>query len=496
MSRRAANSRLRDNFADIVRAQALEALDLARESIHDTDVVDAVRGMVERIREEAQSLAQDHVEIAASRALRAMGTPTALASLEELVEVCQGPVGYSHILRPVAVMVPPEALQSTRVQSQNVASAVRLVPDIESLERVAKAEKLGAVWMPSGQLHGLEGGRGHELAGVPLYVYDEDDNLPSRLLAARLGAVGFLPAPLVLRDAIRLVREDASRVSSPPWRVILVDRTDTAGDGLATALGSDDVQVHALRGGFRLLEALDEVVPDVLVVATQLDGVSTPDLLAVLRAHARYSNIPIVMLATANETVRISPQPMAILRRSDPHALLRRQLLDVADRCARMRALRDTDPSTGVFTELALLRAADFAVASARRNPVPVTAVRVEVPDLMAVRRTDGHGAAERLLRIVAWAIRDRLRTVDAVGRMGPTGFAAILNRCSARRAQSRMQEIRDAMEEDLRAFSNGTPPRVVFGHTDTASGREDLLLRAEQIVLRAVSSGVPTLVG
>lgn len=495
MPPRPASRQLNARFADIVRRQATDALDLARDNLHDPDVVDAVRAMLERIREEAASLSQAQVENAASRAVRSLGTPHAITTLEDLADTCAAPSSCTHLLRPVAVLVDPDDLHRARMQAQNVASALRLVGDVDALLRAARAERLGAVWMPSGQLHALEDGRSGELSGVALYVYDDDDNLPSRLLAVRLGAAGFLTSPLNLKDAVRIVRDDAARITAAPWRVILVERTDMPADGFAQAIASDDLHVTALRGGFRLLETLDDVVPDILILSTQLDGVSTEDLLAVLRAHHRFNSVPVILLSATNETIRVVPPPVAVLRRSEPHLLLRRQIVEVAERTARMRAMREIDPSTGVLTDVALLRAADIAIANARRNPAPVTAVRIELPDLPAIRRSEGHGVAERILRAVGVALRDRLRTVDAIGRMGTTGFAAILSRCSARRAQARLHEIRDLIDGDIRA-EHPIPVRMVFSFTDTASGREDLLLRADQLVSKAVASGVDSLVG
>ncbi|MFZ5475486.1 MAG: GGDEF domain-containing protein [Myxococcota bacterium] len=490
---RAHSDRLQSNFADVLRRQALEATELALEAQRDPDVREALTEMLARVRDTARALALESVEQAAATAARSVEEGNhAVDAVERLLEECRALEGIAPVLRPVIVVAAsPDNDARLRAQSEGLAVSVQVVHTAEEALRRARRESPAALVLPDSQVEAARQAGG-ELRGLPIYAYGDSDDLEARLRAARAGATGFLPFPLELRDAIPRIRHRLTGDSPAPFRVLLVDPDHDGSAALSAVLADDDVQVAALTDGAWLLAALDEAIPDLIVLSLQLASPAAVDLVQVLRGHHRFGDLPRLLLADSpqDELRALFVDADAVIRRDTDVAILRTRIRAILERSRRERLLRAVDLSTGALTRAALLRAADREIATVRRTKATLAVARVDIEHALELRGEYGAAAVDAGLRHVAAALRGELRETDLVGHLGANGFAALLPACPADKARERLAGVRERYAARVADDPRLAGTALVTGVADTTDGVEDVLLRADRDLLLQRSRG------
>lgn len=126
----------------------------------------------------------------------------------------------------------------------------------------------------------------------------------------------------------------------------------------------------------------------------------------------------------------------ALVRRKQLHDALRRNLLDGLQAAV-------TDPLTGLFNR----RYVDHHLARmSEQSAVAGSALAVMMIDIdhfKAINDTYGHAAGDRVLVALAARLRDNLRAVDLVARIGGEEFLIAMPRTSARQAQGAADRLR-----------------------------------------------------
>jgi diguanylate cyclase (GGDEF)-like protein len=96
------------------------------------------------------------------------------------------------------------------------------------------------------------------------------------------------------------------------------------------------------------------------------------------------------------------------------------ELLGDAERLAR------TDALTGLANARAFVERLRQEVARAQRDHTPLCLAYVDIDNFKAVNDAHGHAAGDELLRTVAQAIRETVRTSDVEARLGGDEFAVL----------------------------------------------------------------------
>ena len=483
--------RLHLQIGEVLRQQAAEAVHLAREVRRDPDLLDALEDMVGRVRDTARTLGLAHVERAALRGIRGLSTPERVELLEELLDTCAGGLHSTPILRPVVVVCTPENTESLRHTASQLATAIRVVPDIATAAAAASAEDAAAVLVPVACIGDLAVEKKGPFRDRLLLVYGPEGDLPARLAAARLGAVQYQPEPLDLRSAVREVRSRIAAWRTTPWRVLLGDRTEERVQQLAGAIASQEIAPVTAVGGFKFLSALDRYSPDLLVIGLPMDGIPGPELAAMLRTHHRFATIPRIFVRDPEAP----PPPIAgghgVIDRNARPEVFRARVLGLLDERRRERAMREYDDMTGAISQAAILNSADREVARTRRRGDPLTAVRFDLDDALELTRRAGSIAADGAMRLLAHTIQVCVRDSDHLGVVGSFGLLLLMPSCTIPLARERIDDIKRRFAMVVQGDSRIAGTTFSYG---VAEGPDDLLLRAERQLLRArgLVEGVP----
>ncbi len=154
-----------------------------------------------------------------------------------------------------------------------------------------------------------------------------------------------------------------------------------------------------------------------------------------------------------------------------------------------------TDYLTGVFNRRHFTELVERELAKAIRYRQPLSLLMIDIDHFKSVNDTWGHHSGDIVLQKVAHLIRDTLREVDILARMGGEEFAAVLVETNTEQAMEVAQRLRTAIAASAIDLPAGQPVQITVsiglarlaGQDNTL---ENLLRKADQALYRAKQSG------
>ena len=192
------------------------------------------------------------------------------------------------------------------------------------------------------------------------------------------------------------------------------------------------------------------------------------------------------------EFLSLSLRAKALIRRKQQHDRLRATV-----RSGLHAAI--TDPLTGLYNRryLAphLAKMADQAAASGREFAV----MMLDIDHFKAINDTYGHAAGDRVLIQIADRLRENLRAIDLVTRVGGEEFLVAMPRTSVRQAKLAADRLRRMVNNTPFALGTSCPPINVTISVGVAVSNDDVMVKtavaelcdcADQALYAAKSAG------
>ncbi len=124
--------------------------------------------------------------------------------------------------------------------------------------------------------------------------------------------------------------------------------------------------------------------------------------------------------------------------------------------------LARTDSLTGALNSRAFAERLQFSLALCGRDGKPVTLAYVDLDNFKRINDLQGHGAGDRVLKIVAKTLLDTTRRTDAVARVGGDEFALLLPNTDLAGAQSVISKLEQSLREKM--HSGNSPVTCSIG--------------------------------
>lgn len=333
-----------------------------------------------------------------------------------------------------------DAAVLAEVERMGRASLVRVVTARTVDEAVAAAK---GQWLDGALLHvhlgGPRGGfaaaarlRGEEgLESLPVAFYSADGALEHRVEAAHAGASQYLPRPFSEGDFSGAVGRLVAARRPERARVLVVDDDAEALRALTQALSGERVEVVGLSDPYRLLEALAEHRPDLLLLDVEMPGPSGFDLCRIVRSMPEWQELPVFFITAhlALEFRLAAFQAGADDYLSKP--VLREELrARVHARLERARLTRERterDALTGLLLRRPFLEALRVRHGEAVRQERPLAVCFLDVDHFKHVNDTYGHLAGDRVLARLGRLLATRFRKEDVRCRWGGEEFVVAL---------------------------------------------------------------------
>ncbi|MXS82966.1 diguanylate cyclase [Nitrosomonas oligotropha] len=273
------------------------------------------------------------------------------------------------------------------------------------------------------------------------------DAMAYRLGAVRAGGVAYFTKPInstELIDQLDLIT--ASQIQEP-FRVLIVDDSQTILAYHATILEQAGMLVKTVVEPLKLLGALNDFNPDLILMDLYMPGCNGVELARVIRQIDGFLSTPIVYLSSEND---FNTQAEAMSLCGDDFLVkpigaghLVSAVTTRATRARFLRSLMIHDGLTGLLNHTAIKEELAREVIRSSRLSSPLSLAMVDIDFFKKVNDTYGHAAGDRVLKSLARLLKQRLRETDIVGRYGGEEFAVIMNDTDAASAAKVIDEIR-----------------------------------------------------
>jgi len=273
------------------------------------------------------------------------------------------------------------------------------------------------------------------------------DDMAYRLGAVRAGGVAYFTKPInstELIDQLDLIT--ASQIQEP-FRVMIVDDSQTILAYHATILEQAGMLVKTVAEPMNLLQALNDFNPDLILMDLYMPSCNGIELARIIGQIDGFLSTPIVYLSSEND-FNTQAEAMSLcgddfLVKPIDAAHLVAAVTTRATRARFLRSLMIHDGLTGLLNHTAIKEELAREVVRSNRLNSPLSFAMVDIDFFKKVNDTYGHAAGDRVLKSLARLLKQRLRETDIVGRYGGEEFAVIMTDTDATSAAKVIDEIR-----------------------------------------------------
>jgi diguanylate cyclase (GGDEF)-like protein len=279
--------------------------------------------------------------------------------------------------------------------------------------------------------------------------------------------------------------------------ILIVDDTRLNIQALAHIL-KNDYTIKIAHGGEQALAlAVQEPLPDLILLDVEMPETSGYDVCRRLRENRDTLNIPIIFVtgkdSTQEEEYGLSLgavdyitkpiHPSIVKARLKTHITLKRQY-DLLTKMAMH------DQLTKLYNRHYLTDVLTSKMAHAARYKTPLSIVLIDIDHFKTINDTYGHVVGDVVLREIADVIEQNARKEDIAARFGGEEFIVVLDGCTLEDARNKAEYLRRQIQARRPAGIEVTASFGVVqlnGKIDTCTRFFDL---ADQALYRAKEEG------
>ena len=295
---------------------------------------------------------------------------------------------------------------------------------------------------------------------LPIAFLSADGAIANRVAAVYAGSSLFLPRPLASQFAAAVESFTARKRSEQP-RVLVVDDDASFTRQITTILESEGMAVGQLSNPLTILEALQELQPEVLLLDVAMPDLSGYDVCKMLRAMPEWHNLLILFLTARLE----APDRLACFQAGGddylPKPMLGLELLErIRVRVERARIQRERasrDGLTGLLSRQAFIEAIEKRLAENRRLARPLSLCLLDLDHFKQINDLHGHLAGDRVLRALGKTLQSRFRVEDLRGRWGGEEFVVAFNGEGSEASRDMLRRVLEELRGTLFQGETGT---------------------------------------
>ena len=282
---------------------------------------------------------------------------------------------------------------------------------------------------------------------LPLIFITAKTDHKARIAAAHAGGDVFMRKPVSaprLAESIELL---LAQRRQPPCRVLIVDDDETLAEHYRLTLSAAGMLVEWVSQVEKVWNALEDLRPDLLLMDLVMPECSGADLARAIRYDDAWQSLPIIFLSAESD---VENQGRALSSGADEFLVKpisdAQLVVGVRARAVRARKvaeLMSQDSLTGLLKHASIKDRLAQEMDRAKRLGKHLAAVMVDIDFFKKVNDNWGHPMGDQVIKTLGHLLRQRLRSLDSVGRYGGEEFVAVLPECSEEAALRLLDDIR-----------------------------------------------------
>lgn len=270
----------------------------------------------------------------------------------------------------------------------------------------------------------------------------------------------------------------ASSSPTEKTRVLVVDDSRVMRRAIAKILQDDADLIEAEHGedGWEKLTANERV--QVLVTDIEMPVLDGYQLICRIRASddPRIRNLPIITITGAEDEETktrafacgatdfiVKPlDKLQLQARVQAHAKLDDTTRQLAATSATLEEEATSDPLTGLMSRRYFNQRGEQDIAHAQRHGSALSMMRIDIDGFKKLYQTHGDDGADRILKVVANALKSTARTEDTVARIGGAEFSILAPATDKTKAAVLAERLRVAIASQTLQLDSGTVPLTI----------------------------------
>ncbi len=332
---------------------------------------------------------------------------------------------------------------------------------------------------------------------LPVIFLSSRDDFDARLSAVLAGGTDYFAKPANIQELVASLDRLTCQNGPEPYRVLIVDDESTIADYHCLILQEAGMMTHAIHEPHKILTALHEFRPDLVLMDMYMPTCSGYDLAKLIRQVHEYTAVPIIYLSSETDK-----QKQFSAMRIGAEGFMTKPVIPgelvaaVEIRAERMRSLRSLmvrDSLTGLFNHTTTTQLLEAALSNTRRSKSQLCLVMIDIDHFKQVNDTHGHPAGDQVLLALARVMKQRLRISDIIGRYGGEEFALVMLDVDINKAAELIDNLRESFAQ-LRFNAKQTTFSCTFSAGIASfpkfSRLEKLREAADQALYRAKNAG------
>lgn len=286
---------------------------------------------------------------------------------------------------------------------------------------------------------------------VPIIVLGQESS-ELRLRAVQAGSRAYFVLPVNIAHFVDCLDRLTGKHDPIPLRILIANDSEPAASFYAQSLQDAHMETACVTQAGNIGQAMSEFDPDLVLMNIVLSGYAGGELTAFIRQQEAYIGVPIIFLASETD----SEQALEAIKLQGDEVFakpvnIKHLIAAVKNRAFAFRQIKSMivrDSLTGLYNHRHLKDLLQRELQLAQRNQQNLQFVMLDLDHFKQVNDRFGHLVGDRVIKMMARLLKQRLRSTDLVGRYGGEEFAVILPNTQSEQARHIIDTIRQQFSD------------------------------------------------
>lgn len=286
---------------------------------------------------------------------------------------------------------------------------------------------------------------------IPIIVLGQESSA-LRLQAIQAGSSAYFVLPVNISPFVDCLDRLTGKTDPIPLRILIANDAEPAAAFYALSLQNAHMHTACVTEACALGQVMSEFDPDLVLMNLALSGYSGGELAEFIRQQEAYVGVPIIFLASETDSEQaleaIKSRGDEVFAKPVNITHLTAAVKNRALSFRQIKAMIVRDSLTGLYNHRHLKELLQRELQLAQRQEQVLQFVMLDLDHFKQVNDRFGHLVGDRVIKMLARLLKQRLRSTDIMGRYGGEEFAVILPNTQPEQARFIIDTIRQQFSD------------------------------------------------